>query len=285
MRTLLLFTFLCLTLGSYGQVKGNKTLLWQITGPGIAKPSYLYGTIHIMCPDDIVITDVLKAKFNATQKLYLELDLDDPKTMTDAMSGMMMKGGVTIKQLLTKEQFDSVSSNFQKLAGIPLAFVNTMQPMLAEAAIYPGLLGCAGEAWEQKFMQLAKANSIEIKGLETTKDQLDVIDSIPYKVQADMLAKSLLDIDSLRTSFKQLLDIYKKKDLDSLNILMNGDPDFGKYEGIMIDKRNARWIPEIIAQARLQPSFFAVGAGHLGGDKGVINMLRKKGYTVQPVKY
>ncbi len=285
MRTLLLLAFLCVTFNSNGQVKGNKTLLWQISGPGIAKPSYLYGTIHIMCPDDIVITDVLKAKFNATQKLYLELDLSDPKTMTDAMSGMMMKGGVTIKQLLTKEQFDSVSANFQKLAGIPLAFVNTMQPMLAEAAIYPGLLGCAGEAWEQKFMQLAKANNIEIKGLETTKDQLDVIDSIPYKVQADMLAKSLLDVDSLRTSFKQLLDIYKKKDLDSLNILMNDDPDFGKYEGIMIDKRNARWIPEIIAQARLQPSFFAVGAGHLGGDKGVINMLRKKGYTVQPVKY
>ncbi len=238
-----------------------------------------------MCPNDIIVTDELNAKFNTTQKLYLELDLDDPKTMGDAMAGMMMKNGVTLQKLLPKDIYDSIAGNFQKLAGIPIAFVNTMQPMLAEAAIYPGLLGCAGEAWEQKFMQLAKARQMAIKGLEATKDQLDVIDSIPYQVQADMLAKSLMDIDSLRISFKQLLEVYKNKDLDSLNILMNDDPDFGKYETIMIDKRNAKWIPEIVDQAKLEPTFFAFGAGHLGGEKGVINMLRKRGYSVEPVKY
>jgi uncharacterized protein YbaP (TraB family) len=156
---------------------------------------------------------------------------------------------------------------------------------LAEAMIYPGLLGCAGEAWEQKFMQMAKARQIEIKGLENTKDQLDVMDSIPYQVQADMLAKSLLDVDSLRISFKQMLNVYKSKDLDSLNKLMNDDTSFSRYEDIMLDKRNAKWIPEIIAQAKMEATFFAVGAGHLGGEKGVINMLRKQGYTVKPVKY
>ena len=284
MYKLFLLALLFVSCKSPGQ-PSNKTLLWQITGHGISEPSYLYGTIHVMCPDDIVITDELNARFSATKKLFLELDLDDPKTMTDAMAGMMMKNGVTLQKLLPKAEYDSIAGNFQKLAGIPITLVNTIQPMLAEAAIYPGLLGCAGEAWEQKFMQLAKAKQMAIKGLEATKDQLDVIDSIPYQVQADMLAKSLMDIDSLRISFKQLLEVYKNKDLDSLNILMNDDPDFGKYETIMIDKRNAKWIPEIIAQAKLEPTFFAFGAGHLGGPKGVISMLRKKGYTVKPVKY
>lgn len=285
MNKLILLAILFLTSKGFTQAQGNKTLLWQITGPGISKPSYLYGTIHLMCADDIEITEGLKAKFNNTKKLYLELDLDDPKTMTDAMAGMVMKGGATIQQLLPKEKYDSVAHNFQKLSGISLVFVNSMLPMMAEAAIYPGLLGCPGEAWEQKFMQMAKARQMEIKGLETTRDQLAVMDSIPYQVQADMFAKSLMDIDSLRQSFKQLLDIYKKKDLDSLNILMSDDPDFIKYENLMIDQRNTKWIPEIIAQAKLEPSFFAVGAGHLGGDKGVINMLRKKGYKLNPVAY
>ena len=285
MRRLFWLALLFISYQSEGQTPANKTLLWQISGPGIAKPSYLYGTIHIMCPDDILVTPALLAKFDATQKLYLELDLSDPKTMTDAAAGMMMKGGVTLQQLLPKTTYDTVAQRFQKLAGVPLAFVNSVQPMLAEAAIYPGLLGCAGEAWEQKFMQMAKAKKIPVAGLETTKDQLDVIDSIPYQVQADMLAKSLEDVDSLRTSFKQLLAVYKNKDLDSLNRLMNDDPDFGKYETIMIDKRNAKWIPEIIRQAKLEASFFAVGAGHLCGAKGVINMLRKKGSTVKPVAY
>jgi len=285
MKNVLLLALLFVSCKSYEQKAGNKTLLWKVTGPGIGKPSYLYGTIHVMCADDIVITDRLKAKFYAAQKLYLELDLDDPKTMADAMAGMMMKNGVTLQQLLPKAKYDSIADNFKKLAGMPLAMVSSIQPILAEAAIYPGLLGCTGEAWEQKFMQLAKARKMDIKGLESTKDQLDVIDSIPYQVQADMLAKSLMDIDSLRISFKHLLDVYKKKDLDSLDILMNDDPDFGNYEAIMIDKRNAKWIPEIITQAKLEPTFFAFGAGHLGGEKGVINMLRKRGYTIAPVEY
>ena len=263
----------------------GKTLLWQITGPGIEKPSYLYGTIHIMCPDDIIMTDVLTDKFNSTTQLYLELDLDDPNTMADAMKGMMMKNNVTLQQLLTKEEYDSVAHNFKKITGMSLSMLNTMQPMLAEAAIYPSLLGCAGEAWEQKFMQMAKDKKMELKGLETTQDQLNVFDSIPYKVQAEMFVKSLKDIDSLKISFKQMLNVYKKKDLDSLNIMMNDDPDFTKYEGIMIDQRNARWIPEIIGVAKKTPTFFAVGAGHLGGPKGVIAMLRKQGYTMTPVSY
>lgn len=286
MKSLLVFGLLIIAChNGIEQGEEGKTLLWQISGPGITKPSYLYGTIHIMCPDDIVITDVLKQSFESTSQLYLELDLDDSSTMEDAMKGMMMKDNVTLPQLLSKGQYDTLAENFKKLTGMPLTLLNSMQPMLTEAAIYPSLLGCAGEAWEQKFMQMAKEKKMDLKGLETTKDQMDIFDSIPYKTQAEMFVKSLKDIDSLKISFKQMLNVYKKKDLDSLNILMNDDDDFAQYQGIMIDKRNARWIPEIIEESKKMPTFFAVGAGHLGGSKGVIAMLRKQGYTVTPVKY
>jgi len=134
-------------------------------------------------------------------------------------------------------------------------------------------------------MKMAKDKNMETKGLEKTKDQMDIFDSIPYKTQAESFVKSLKNIDSLKISFKQMLDVYKKKDLDSLNILINEDADMAGYQDIMLDRRNARWIPEIIEQAKKTPTFFAVGAGHLGGQKGVIAMLRKQGYTVTPVKY
>jgi len=263
----------------------NNTLLWQITGPGIAKPSYLYGTIHIMCPDDIVVTDVLKDKFNSAQQLYLELDLDDPATMVDAMKGMVMKNGTSLKDLLPAGEYDTLATNFQKITGVPMTMVNTMKPMMSEALIYPAILGCQGEAWEQKFMQMAKDKKIELKGLESTKDQLDIFDSIPYKTQAESLAKSLANIDSLKISFKQMLDVYKRKNLDSLDILINDDDELGQYQDVMINRRNAKWIPEIIEESKKMPTFFAVGAGHLGGPKGVIAMLRKQGYTLTPVKY
>lgn len=271
--------------GGSDKKANNNTLLWQISGPGITKPSYLYGTIHIMCPGDIVVTDVLKDKFNTTQQLYLELDMDDPATMMEAMAGMKMKNDTTVNDLLPASAYDSLTVNFQKTTGMPFTMFNGLKPMLAEAAIYPAILGCQGEAWEQKFMQMAKDRKIELKGLETTKDQLDIFDSIPYKMQAESLAKSLANIDSIKISFKQMLDVYKRKNLDSLSILINDDDELNGYQDIMLNRRNAKWIPEIITESKKMPTFFAVGAGHLGGDKGVINMLRKQGYNVTPVSY
>ena len=82
-----------------------------------------------------------------------------------------------------------------------------------------------------------------------------------------------------------MLDLYRKKDLDSLNKMINLDDSISDYEDLLLNNRNKKWIPEIIQQAKLEPTFFAVGAGHLAGEKGVINLLIKQGYTVSPVIY
>ena len=82
-----------------------------------------------------------------------------------------------------------------------------------------------------------------------------------------------------------MLALYKQKDLEALNKTMNDEEEFSQYSDLLLDNRNQKWIPIIIEQAKLKPTFFAVGAAHLGNDNGVINLLRKKGYTVSPVKY
>ena len=100
-----------------------------------------------------------------------------------------------------------------------------------------------------------------------------------------MLAKLLTDIDSSKKQLHEMLDLYNKKDINQLNILTSQDEDFGNYEGILLTERNNNWIPVIGEQAKKMPTFFAFGAGHLGGEKGVINLLRKSGFTVTPVFY
>ena len=77
-----------------------------------------------------------------------------------------------------------------------------MKPELVETLMYPALLGCDGaEAWEQKFMQMAKANNMQVKGLESVEDQLEIFDAIPYKVQAEGLAETFNNIDSIKQNF------------------------------------------------------------------------------------
>ena len=282
---LLLIIFSFLTAQSQA-TSSAKTLLWKIAGPGISAPSYLYGTIHLMCKNDIVVSTELRAKFYSTKQLFLELDMDDPSVLIKTMTAVKMKNDTTLKQLLPPSQYDSVAMQFKKLTGFSIDMMQTMKPELVETLIYPSLLGCDGsEAWEQKFMQLAKANNMEIKGLENVEDQLKIFDEIPYTIQAKELAETVLNIDSVKQSFNRMLQLYKNKNLDSLNKMMNEEDEFSDYSDLLLNNRNKKWIPEIIEQAKLKPTFFAVGAAHLAGTNGIINLLRKTGYAVFPVNY
>jgi hypothetical protein len=281
LATITLLTFI---FSVKAKVPTEKTLLWQVSGKGITKPSYLFGTIHLMCPGDLKMPEMVKEKFATAQKLFLEIDIDDPNMMTEMMAGMQMKDSSTLEKLMGS-RFDSASTIFRQTTGMPLKMLNTAKPFLLISMIYPSLLGCMPVSWESIFEKMAKEKGIEIKGLERFQDQIEVFEKIPYKVQSDMLVKMLFNIDSSKREFNEMLDVYKKKDINQLNVLTTKEEDFGEYEGILLDNRNHNWIPVIGEQAKKMPTFFAFGAGHLGGEKGVINLLRKAGFTVKPIFY
>lgn len=266
------------------QVPKEKTLLWEVSGKGIAKPSWLFGTIHLMCADEMKMPKIVEEKFNTAGTLFLEIDTDDPNMMKEMMTGMQMKDSSTLQNLMGNK-FDSVSTIFQTTTGMPLKMLNTAKPFLLMSMLYPSLLACAPASWESVFQKMAQQKKIEIQGLERLQDQMSIFDKIPYKVQADMFVKMLLNIDSSKKEFNQMLDVYKKKDINQLSILTNKEEDFGQYSDILLNNRNRNWIPVIGEQAKKMPAFFAFGAGHLGGETGVINLLRKAGFTVKPVYY
>ena len=278
-----LLFLLLLVASTIAQAPKEKALLWQISGNGVSKPSYLYGTIHLMCPDQIKIDSVLKQSFSSCKQLYLEINTSDPEMMTKAMKGMMMDSGQSLENLVSKTDYDSMSHIFMDKASVPMVLMAKAKPMLLMSAVFPSLLGCAPEGWETRFEEMAKNNKIPIKGVETIEYQLSVFDTIPYNVQAGMLKDFLYNLDSTKKSFDEMLDIYLKKDINALYEVTVKDPDFGNYEALMLNNRNNNWIPVIAAATKEMPTFFAVGAAHLGGEKGVISLLRKNGFKVMPV--
>lgn len=282
-RLLLLFLSGIISLSTKAQPPVEKTLLWQITPKG-QKPSYLFGTIHVLCPDKLMVSEVIKEKFNTTSTLFLEVDLDDPDLMKKMLVHMQMKGSQTLPQLLGN-QYDSISTIFQSKTGMPLTMLNKAKPFFSMTMIYPALLGCVPVSWETLFQKMAKDKNLNINGLETVEDQMEVFEKIPYQVQASMLANTILQFDSSQHQLNQMLQLYENKDIAALQKVTTGDADFGKYEGILLNDRNKNWIPVIAAQVAKNPSFFAVGAAHLGGENGVINLLRKAGFTVIPIFY
>ncbi len=264
------------------QEKEASSLFWKISGNG-AQPSYLLGTMHLMCPSDIVMSDQMKQAFKSTEKLYLELDMDDPRMMVEAMAGMKMSGDESLDSLLGKEEFDSVSAVFQKLTGFPLTFMKKAQPMMLMSLVYPSLLNCPPQGWETKLMAMAKEENKEILGLEKVAEQLAVFNQIPYEVQARMFVSTLMNIDSTKEEFQKMVATYKSKDLAALHKMATEDADFSKYEESMLVNRNRNWIPVIKNAVKENSVFIAVGAAHLPGQTGVIALLREQGFTVVPL--
>lgn len=280
-----ILSLISLSLSSVAQVPKEKTLLWEVSGSGINEPSYIYGTIHLMCPQDLKVHEVVKQKFNATQHLFLEIDMDDPALMKEMMAGMMMNDTTTIETLLGRDAYERLNQQFSNKTGFPLDMMKKMKPMLLMAMVYPSMLGCQPDSWEKTFQTMATGRQMHTSGLEKVADQIKVFEKIPYKVQAEMLMHMMDNLDSSKASFDDMVDIYKTKDIDKLHQLATRDKDFGEYEAVLLNDRNKNWVPVMIKQAQQKPTFFAVGAGHLGGANGVINLLRQQGFKVKPVLY
>lgn len=286
MKHLLLLLVLLPAIHGVSQVPTERALLWKIQAPGSSTPSYLYGTFHMICPNDLVVDTIIKQAFISTKQLYLEIDMTDNTALAMTMvKHMKMQNDHTLSQFMSKADYDSVCNLFQSKTGIPLSnMLATTKPMLLSAMLYPALLNCQPDSWELTFIKMSEGTDMKIGGLETIEHQLSIFDSIPYKDQAESLKLSLFKFDSVATATKKLVSIYKSKNLQKMAEEVSSDKEFGQIESLVLDKRNAAWIPVMKQQMKIAPTFFAVGAGHLAGKNGVITLLRKSGYKVTAVR-
>ena len=265
--------------------KDDKSLLYEISGNGLAQPSYLYGTIHIICKDDFVMTEATKKKFSEAQQVYLELDMDDPKMIPEMMKSMYMTDGSTIKTLLSETDYQRVSQFFKDTLKTNIAGMDKMKPFVLASMAAPKMLSCPTQSYEETFVKMAKEEHKEILGLETVQDQFGAIDKMGMKKQADlMLVKLVEDWNDGKQNFKEMITNYKNQDVEALleGMAKSKMSDANFQEDLLVT-RNQNWIPKIAKIVTEKPTFFAVGAGHLGGEKGVIALLRKQGFTVKAV--
>ena len=276
--------------------KNNNSLLWEISGKGLKQPSYLFGTIHLICKDEAVLSTELKTIIAAVDKIYFEINMDN--MMMEAlnmMTKMNMKNGNTLKTLLNEKDYEMVKKYFtEKSTMLPFSMVEKMKPLFSQSLLAKDGMECDGtDGMEMKIMAENKnnANKKETLGLETAAYQMSIFDSIPDAEQAEALVKSIAatvkggkkdDTESMAT----LTKLYKSQNLDSIVSMMNADKDAltFKYADAMLYRRNSNWIPIIEKVIKEKRALFAVGAAHLGGKGGVIDLLKKAGYTIKAVK-
>jgi uncharacterized protein YbaP (TraB family) len=263
-------------------------IFYKITGKGLPKPSYLFGTVHVICPNDMFSSEKLGHYLDQTDRLVMELNLADSAEMIEMAKGISLPAGKTLRSVLTPEQYAMVDEMIVNSLGFHADNVSTISPVVLQVMILsnPKAIGCPSpSAYELMLTQLAANNKKPVEGLESARFQREAVEKIPLETQAKMLYEMAVDYEKSVQKFKELVAVYKLQDseklFDTINSQIGSDKDL---ETQLVGTRNKTWIPKIEALIKEKSSFIAVGGGHLGGPGGLVNELRNKGYRLEVIR-
>ncbi len=282
----LLFLFFIFYFSANAQIENS--LLWEISGKNLKQPSYIYGTIHLVPEDDFFFYDYWLEKLFASDILVLETDIN--LSFTEQLSlvdKIKLPDKKTIEDYMSQEDFLSMKSyllDTLEVSKTTYKFCLTGKPFFVASLIYNDVIEGNKISYEQYLSKKAKKRKIKILGLETIDFQFSLVDSISIEEQIKMF---LFDPEKEKQKdiveeFNTLSKYYKKQDLNTIEELTYNEADAFFVQNFVI-KRNMDWIPKIKGILNKKTAFIAVGAAHLPGEYGIINLLKKEGYTVKPV--
>lgn len=262
----------------------HASLLYRISGNDIEQPSYLFGTMHVLCERDFSIDDHVIDALGNTKQLVLELDLADMAVAQQLQSNVRQPGGPYLKNHLTEAQFNDVDQALQQITGMPISYFEELRPFVISNMVLTHYLNCQQLAsYEGFLLQQAQRAGKDVIGLETVADQISVFDRIPLAEQSKWLWQMIAEPEQSNVELQQMKALFLQEDVEQLYELIVTQQEFTDYSPILLDERNRNWVEILPLLLAEQPSFIAVGAGHLGGPEGLIALLRATGYRVQPV--
>ena len=283
--TLLALSLLCLT--------SNAQLVWKISGNGIKKPSYILGTHH-GCPFNYCdsIPGLMKA-FDKVDNIIGEINMIEfsemsPERMQKMQAMMMMPADTSLLSLFSTEEAAKVNEWLGKKMGASLEMLSVMKPMTIMVTVQNKEMmevipEIATMTTIDKYMQtLGQRKGKTIGELETADYQMELLYGNSLEEQADALLE-MIDHGDSKGLLQQLTNAYKSQNLDTLWKVFQEQMTGYEYDAI-VKVRNLNWEKQMKELLPKQSTLFVVGAGHLPGESGMINLLRKAGYKVKPVK-
>jgi len=265
------------------QAQETKSLLWKVEGNGI-QTSYVFGTFHLIPQEDFILKDKVKKAMDETGVTVLELDMDDPNLTTEMQSLVVLKDGKQLQSFMDEAEYEQLDTYLKEKVGVGMQVFNSMKPLAINSMITTTFMGAQTASYETELIKYTTAQQKEVLGLETAAFQIGVFDAFPYDEQIDQIVEFINEPDKTRDLFAEMITTYKEEDVSGLYDFMEEylaeDPELQKA---LLDNRNKDWVKKIPEFSKKQKVFYAVGAGHLGGENGLINLLLKEGYTVTPV--
>jgi hypothetical protein len=300
MRKLLLLATAIIASITYSQAQ----ILYRISGKGLEKPSYIVGTYHLAPASFADSIPGMKTAIEGTQQVCGELDMMDafkPENAARLMQSQMLPEGTTLSSLLTAEQLERLNKLLLDVMGSNLndeafaAQIDKMTPAALSTTLSLSSYMKKVESFnpmeliDNYFQMLALQNGKAVKGFETVDFQMGVLFGAPLEKQVNDLMCMVDHFEDTEEMVDLITTAYFSQDLTQIEEAMEQESkiDCGtteEDEDILINNRNRNWVelmPDMMAE---QPTLFVVGAGHLCGEKGVLKLLEKAGYTIEGMK-
>lgn len=280
-------------------------LLYRVSGNGLQKESYLVGTYHLADGSYVDSIPGARAALNSVEQVYGELSMADtfqPDSVAMLQSKMMLPGDQTLKTVLSPEQFERLDAYYERLVGIRLSnpmiypSVEKISPKGIQTSLQltyiiakKKMMFNPQNAIDSYFQAAALQAGKQVGGLESIYFQANVLFSDPIERQVQQLMCNIDNFDYYENATDRLTEAYYKQDINELLAIMeeklgNACDSTPDEDATLIDNRNHNWMRQMPDIMSAHSTLFAVGAGHLPGDEGLIHLLREAGYTVEGVK-
>ena len=285
---LLLILFIGFNLTLQAQTKKvTNSLLWEISGNGLKKPSYLFGTHHLVSAKFADTMKVLQEKLKSVDAVVGEILMDS--TMQTKLAPFLIMKNNTLDSLLTKAEYREVENYFKtKQPDFELKELNNFKPAMVSIMVAlfddPDLQKGIGKGIDNSFQEYAKENSKSVIGLETAEYQGALLFDSDLQKQKKALLKSIREIAKSKQKMEELKTYYLAQDIDKLSIFFKAfDEENKEFMTELLKNRNKRWLDQLPALMQKQSLFIAVGAGHLLGNEGLIKGLQTMGFVLRPI--
>jgi uncharacterized protein YbaP (TraB family) len=289
--TALLVTFslsLCFIVNvGTSQETDSKNTLWQVSSG--ENSVYLLGSLHLLKRENYPLNEAIERAFNDSQTLVLEVDMKsmtDPKTQQMTLSRGMLPQGDSLDKQISKETYELAREKTQEL-GLDISAFKQFKPWFFAMTLTVVKLQTLGfnpqDGLDMYLFSRAKEAGKLILGLETFKQQLEMLDTLSTVNQDKLLSQTFKDLDILENKMDIILKAWSTGDIKVLESTML--KSFKEYPVLfekLIIERNKNWMKKIESFLKNKKNYMVVvGAAHLAGEQGIVELLKKKGYPVE----
>ena len=267
-------------------VPQNRHILWKVQSS--ENTLYLLGSFHVLQEEHYPLDRFLYETFNQASTVMFEVDLDglsSPLSQLHMLTKGLYLNGENLPSVLSKDSYNKAKTNFAAL-GYDIEYFHRMKPWMAATAVTAlelQKLGFESDfGVDRHFFEKAQEAGKDIQGLETVEFQLQLFDTLATPIQELFLLQSLEDLANLEVRINEMVEAWIQGNVKSLEQLLEGMQEYPELYEALIVKRNQNWLPQIEqALHQTKPVFIVVGTLHLLGKKGLLAILKEKGYTVE----